>query len=211
MQVAGAAGFAGGLSLERRLRDARGGLCVDGTNETLRCFIALAGLRGPGERMDEVERAIYEPVKGFGLLRDFAVRKVREAIRRERMSRAHPLLAREAVLFEEATDDLSLAAQRVLRDHGREIAEMQQIQVRIANVVIDLWALGACISRTTLAIEQHGESGARRELDLTAMFASAARGRMRANLAHLEHNDDALRKLIAARAYTDGGYPFDVL
>jgi len=145
------------------------------------------------------------------LLCDFAIRKVREAMRRERMSRAHPLLSREAVLFEEATDDLALAAERALRDHGREIAEMQQTQVRIANVVIDLWALAACISRTTLAIEQHGESGARRELDLTAMFASAARGRMHANLSRLEHNDDALRKLIAARAYTDGGYPFDVL
>jgi len=43
------------------------------------------------------------------------------------------------------------------------------------------------------------------------MFAAAADGRMRANLSKLEHNDDELRKLIAARTYTDGGYPFDVL
>jgi acyl-CoA dehydrogenase family protein 9 len=211
MQVAGGAGYVADLPIARRLRDARGGLVVDGTNETLRCFIALAGLRGPGERMEDIESAIYEPVKGFGLLRNFAVRKVREAIRRERLSRAHPLLAREAVLFEETSDELAAAAQRALKDHGREIAEMQQTQVRIANVAIDLYALSACISRTTLAIEQRGESGARRELDLTSMFAAAARGRMNANLGRLAHNDDALRKLIAARSYTDGGYPFDVL
>jgi acyl-CoA dehydrogenase family protein 9 len=211
MQIAAAAGFDEGLGLERRMRDARGGLVVDATNETLRCFIALAGLRGPGERMQDVEGAIYEPVKGFGLLRDFALRKVREAIRRERVTRAHPLLAREAVLFEEATDELCHAAERALREHGREIAEMQQTQVRLANALIDLYALAACLSRTTLAVEQRGEGGARRELDLTSMFASAARGRMHANLGRLEKNDDVLRKVIASRAYTDGGYPFDVL
>ena len=53
---------------------------------------------------------------------------------------------------------------------------MQQIQLRIANVVMDLYALAACIARTTLAIEERGESGARREIDLTGMFASAAQG-----------------------------------
>lgn len=211
MQIAGGSGYTGSLPLERRLRDARGGLVVDGTNETLRCFIALSGLRGPGERMGGLDRAIYEPVKGFGLLRDFAVRKVREAMRSERMARPHPLLAREAVLFEEITDALHRVSERALREHGREIAEMQQEQIRIANVLMDLYALGACLARTTTAIELHGESGARRELDLTAMFAAAARGRMQANLGRLEHADDALRKLIAARTYTDGGYPFDVI
>ena len=211
MQIAGGSGYGTSLPLERRLRDARGGLVVDGTNETLRCFIALSGLRGPGERMGGVERAMVEPVKGFGLLRDFALRKVREAIRRERMEHAHPLLSRETVLFEESTEALRRAAERSLRDHGREIAEMQQTLVRIANVVIDLYALSACIARASAAIEQRGESGARREIDLTTMFASAARGRMHANLGRLEHGDDALRKSIASRAYTDGGYPFDVI
>jgi acyl-CoA dehydrogenase family protein 9 len=211
MQISGGSGYASALPLERRLRDARGGLVVDGTNETLRCFIALAGLRGPGEQLGGVERAMLEPLKGFGVLRDFALRKVREAMRREHVTRAHPLLARETVMFEEGTDALQRAAERALRDYGREIAEMQQALVRIANVLIDLYALAACLSRTTRVIEERGESGARREIDLTAMFGSAARGRMRANLGRLEHGDDALRKIIASRAYTDGGYPFDVI
>jgi acyl-CoA dehydrogenase family member 9 len=136
---------------------------------------------------------------------------VREAFRRERVTRGHPLLAREAVIFEEITEELSRAAHRALREHGAEIAEMQYTQMRIANVAIDLYALAACLSRTTLAIEQRGEGGASREIDLTAMFASAAEGRMQSSLARLEHNDDELRKSIAARTYTDGGYPFDIL
>src|SRR5688500_1888971 len=161
MQAAAGIGYFKSHPIERILRDARASFVVDGTNETLRCFIALAGMRGPGVRMSEVQRAMYEPIKGFGLLRDFAVRKVREALRRERLTRAHPLLDREAVIFEEAVDELARAVDRELREHGTEIAEMQQIQQRIANVAIDLYALAACIARTTSIIEERGEAGAK--------------------------------------------------
>lgn len=209
--IAAGGGYLQGHPLERRLRDARGAFFIDGTNETLRCFIALAGMQGPGQRLSEVVGAMREPVKGFGLLRGFAVRKVREALRRERVTRAHPLLAREAVMLEEGVDALAKVVERVLREHRAEIAEEQYAQLRIANVAIDLYALAACLSRATLTIEKHGEVGARRELDLVTMFATAASGRIDANLRRLEENDDQLRKEIAARAYTDGRYPFDVL
>jgi acyl-CoA dehydrogenase family protein 9 len=211
MQLGAGAGYVRGHPLERHLRDARVAFVIDGTNEVLRCFIALAGLRGPGQRLNDVQTAMYEPVKGFGLLRDFAVRKVREALRRDRITRAHLLLARESVMFEEVADELGRACDRVLREHGSEIAEMQYPQMRIANVAIDLYALAACISRTSRVIERGGEDGARRHLDLTTMFATTAQVRMLSNLQHLEHNDDELRKAIAARIYTDGGYPFDIV
>lgn len=210
MQIVAGRGYVETDALERHLRDARVGFVLDGTNETLRCFVALAGLRGPGEKLAEVESAMYEPLKSFGLLRRFAPQKLREALRRERLTRAHPLLAREVVMFEEATEALHQSATRALKDHGREIAEMQYTQKRLANVAIDLYALAACLSRASAAIASRGEGGARREIDLVTMFATAAQGRMRAHLGRLEHNDDELRKEIAARTYTDKGYPFDV-
>jgi acyl-CoA dehydrogenase family protein 9 len=40
-----------------------------------------------------VVKAMREPIKGFGLLSDFAVRKARSVLGRERMTRAQPLLA----------------------------------------------------------------------------------------------------------------------
>lgn len=211
LHVVAGRGYVAGDGFERSLRDARVGFVLDGTNETLRCFIALAGLRGPGSRLEEVESAMLEPLKGFGLLRRFAPRRVREALRRERLTRASPLLGREAVMFEECVDALQEASLRVLREHGREIAEIQYAQKRLANVAIDLYALAACLARTTLALDNRGETGARRELDLTTMFASAAHARMKSHLKRLFTNDDELRKLIAARAYTDGGYPFEVV
>ena len=99
----------------------------------------------------------------------------------------------------------------MLRKHGRDIAEMQYTQKRIADMAIDLYAIAACISRTTRAIERRGEEGARREIDLTHIFASTAERRLAEAVATAAKNDDELRKDVATRAYADGGYPFDVV
>jgi acyl-CoA dehydrogenase family protein 9 len=211
LQIAAGIGYMQDYPYERMLRDARINLIFEGTNEILRCFVALSGMAGPGKALIEVAKAMREPIKGFGLLSDFAIRKARTVLGRERMTRAHPLLSREAVIFEELTGELASQAENVLRKHQREIAEMQFVQRRIADMAIDLYAIAACIARTTRAIERRGEEGARREIDLTSIFATTAQQRLRQNVLEFTHNDDELRKAVASKAYSDGAYPFDVL
>jgi acyl-CoA dehydrogenase family protein 9 len=211
LQIAASAGYVEGHPAERILRDARVNLIFEGTSEILRAFIALSGMQGPGRSLEEAGRAMREPIKGFGLLSDFALRKARSALGRERLNRAHPSLRHETVLFEEYTVMLSKNVDKVLRRHGKDIAEMQYTQRRMADVAIDLYALVACLSRTTRAIERKGEEGARREVELTAAFANAAEKRLQANVSAFDANDDELLKGIAAQAYQDGAYPFDVL
>ena len=211
MQIAAGVGYMLDYPYERWLRDSRINLIFEGTNEILRCFIALSGMQGPGQALTDVSRAMREPIKGFGLLSDFAIRKARSALGRERASRAHPVLNREAVVFEEYVADLAKHVENVLRKHGREIAEMQYTQNRVAEIAIDLYAIASVISRTTQAIEKRGEEGARREIDLTAIFVGDAQRRMAEAVAGFEKNDDELRKATASKAYADGGYPFDVV
>jgi acyl-CoA dehydrogenase family protein 9 len=211
LQIAAGIGYMQDYPYERLLRDSRINLIFEGTNEILRCFVALSGMQGPGKELAEVVRAMREPIKGFGLLSDFAVRKARTALRRERMTRAHPVLNREAVVFEEYTAELSKQVDKVLRKHGREIAEMQYTQKRVAEMAIDLYAIASVLSRTTRAIEKRGEEGARREVDLTTIFVAAAERRLEELVRSFDKNDDELRKSVASRAYLDGGYPFDVI
>jgi acyl-CoA dehydrogenase family protein 9 len=211
LQIAAGIGYMQEYPYERILRDSRINLIFEGTNEILRCFVALSGMQGPGKELAEVVRAMREPIKGFGLLSDFAVRKARSALRRERMTRAHPVLNREAVIFEEYTAELSKQVDKVLRKHGREIAEMQYTQKRVAEMAVELYAIAAVLSRTTRAIEKRGEEGARREIDLTTIFVAAAERRLEEQVRSFDKNDDELRKSVASRAYLDGGYPFDVI
>jgi len=211
LQIAAGIGYMADYPYERLLRDARIFMIFEGTNEILRAFVALSGMAGPGKALSDVVKAMREPIKGFGLLSDFAVRKARSVLGRERMTRAHPLLSREAVIFEEFTAELAQNVEAVLRKHGRDIAEMQYTQKRIAEMTMDLYAIAACLSRTTRAIERRGEDGARREIDLTQIFTASAQRRLRQNVHEFTHNDDELRKAVAGRAYADRAYPFDVL
>ena len=211
LQIAAGIGYMQEYPYERMLRDSRVNLIFEGTNEILRCFIALSGMQGPGKELVEVARAMREPIKGFGLLSEFAIRKARTALGRERLSKTHPLLNREAVVFEEATSDLAKNVDKVLRKHGKNIAEMQYTQKRIADIAIDLYATAAVLARTTKAIERRGEDGAKREIDLATIFVAMAEKRLAENNLAFEKNDDELRKAVADKTYNDGGYPFDVL
>ncbi|MCS6912553.1 MAG: acyl-CoA dehydrogenase family protein [Myxococcota bacterium] len=211
LQIAAGIGYMQGYPYERLLRDARINLIFEGTNEILRAFIALAGMQGPGRQLAEVARAMREPIKGFGLLSEFAIQRARSALGRERLNRAHPLLRRETVLFEEYVAQLARQVDKVLRRHGKDIAEMQYTQMRVANMAIDLYGLAAVLARTTRAIERKGEEGARTEVELTAAFADAAQRRMRQVVASFDDNNDELLKDVAVRSYREGGYPLDVL
>ncbi len=211
LQIAAGLGYMQEYPYERLLRDVRINLIFEGTNEILRCFIALSGMQGPGKELSDVARAMREPIKGFGLLSDFALRKARTALGRERLTRAHPFLNRESVMLEEYTGELATNVDKVLRKHGKNIAEMQYTQRRVADVAIDLYGLAACLARTTRVLERRGEEGARREVDLTSIFASAAEKRLAENVRSFDKNDDELRKAVADKTYVDGGYPFDIV
>jgi acyl-CoA dehydrogenase family protein 9 len=210
-QIAGSLGYTKNQPWERMIRDARAMLVFEGTNEILRCFIALSGMQGPGRELEDVSKAMREPIKGFGLLSDIALRKARSVLSRDRLSRAHSALAREAALVINYSQQLAKSVDTVLRRHGKNIAEMQYTQKRVADIAIDLYAVASCIARTTRAIEKRGEEGARREIDLLTMFAREAEKRLSENVAGFDDNDDELRKAIAHKACADGGYPLDIL
>lgn len=213
-QIGGGLGYMRAHPWERLLRDARHAMVYEGTNEILRAFIALAGMQTRGLELEDVTKAMREPIKGFGLLSDLAIRKARSVLargERERMTKAHASLAPHAARFEEHTANLAKNVDKSLRRHGKNIAEMQYTQKRAADVAIDLYVIASCLARTTRAIEKRGEEGARREIDLTSLVVASADKRLVANIAAFDDNDDELRKAIAAKTCADGGYPLDVI
>lgn len=211
LQIAAGIGYMTEYPYERMMRDARINLIFEGTNEILRAFIALAGMQSPGKQLAEVAKAMREPIKGFGLLSEFAISKARSLVRRERLERVHPVLRREAVLFEDHTAELAQRVEQTLRKHGRDIAEKQFVQKRIAEAAIDLYGLAAVLSRTTRALEQKGESGASRELSLAQAYGVLAEARLHERLSRMERDSDELLKAVASQTYDDGGYAFDVV
>jgi alkylation response protein AidB-like acyl-CoA dehydrogenase len=218
LQIAGGMGYMREQPYEQAVRDSRINRIFEGTNEILRLYIGLTGLQKPGEYLKglgkELSRALTDPIKGFGLLRDYAVRKAKQTVPygRTQITRAHESMREQVAYVESAVQGLAALAETVLRRHGREVVEMQFATTRIADVAIDLLALCAAIARTTRLIEQRGVEKCTNELNMTFAFYSDARHRIRANLrAGTGRNNDEELKSVADHVIAAGGYENDFL
>jgi alkylation response protein AidB-like acyl-CoA dehydrogenase len=218
LQIAGGMGFMREQPYELAVRDARINRIFEGTNEILRLYIGLTGMQKPGEYLKglgkELANSLTDPIKSFGLLREYAVRKAKQTVPygRTQITKAHESMREQVTYVEDAVQNLAALCESVLRKHGREIVEMQFATTRIADVVIDLLALCAAIARTTRLIESRGLAASNSELNMTFAFYSDARRRIRANLrAGTGRNNDEEIKSVADAVLAAGGYQNDVL
>src|SRR5205085_7205071 len=112
--------------------------------------------QGPGEHLAKLADAIKHPLRGYGLVMDTLFDQVRvAAYGGPALTLHHPRLKREAVGIEDSVAALQKGIDRVMRRHGRQISEMQYVQRRVADVAIDLYAMIACVSRTSAALRAH--------------------------------------------------------
>ena len=228
MRLAGATGLLDSYPYERLLRDSQTYLVFPGTHEVLRAYIALSGMREPGEQVGRLSDVLKRPLRGYGMVVDSLIEKVRTAAYgRAMLTRHHPQLKREAVLIEDATEAFAKEVDRVVRRHGQMLPEMQYVQRRVADVAMDLYAMCACVARTSLSLTErdarhakgragHSEAAgqidtADRQLRLCAAFCGKAARRIEQTLARFGQNDDELMKTIADDCYLDRPYPLDAL
>lgn len=219
LQIAGGAGYMRELPYERALRDARINRIFEGTNEILRLFIALTAVNDVAEELKDLAQSmrgvLADPIKGFGVLSEYAKRRASLAtglrVPRGRWTLLVPSLAPEAQAFEGHARALALAADRTLRRHGKRIVEEQLACRRLADAMIDLFALAAMLARVSSRIEDHGEAAAARERELLRTFAAQAGRRVEGALGQLDDNEDAGVLALADHVLEAGGYGWDNL
>ncbi len=219
LQVAGGNGYMREFPYERAVRDSRINRIFEGTNDILRLFIALTAMNDVGAQLKElaqsVRGALADPIKGFGVLSDYALKQASIHTGLVGEKRAwkllHPALHDQREQFEEETRELAWVADRVLRRHGKAIVEMQFALRRIADILIDLFVFAAVLSRVNAAVVEKGEGKAAHELEILRIFARGARGRIRGNLRRVDVNDDQLVKSLADDAFQREGYGWDLL
>jgi len=219
LQIAAGQGYMREMPYELALRDSRINRIFEGTNEILRLFIALTAMNDVAEELKDLSvsmRGVFtDPIKGFGVLSDYAKRRAQLAtgLRREkgRWSLLHPSLAGEALLFEQAATALAVAADRILRKHGKKIIGEQLATRRLADIMVDLFALAAMLARVSTRIEDHGEASAEMERQIVRAFARQAKRRVDQNLAGIDDNEDPTVKQLAKHVLETGKYVWDNL
>ncbi len=219
LQIAAGNGYMCEFPYERLMRDSRINRIFEGTNDILRLFIALTAMNDAGQSLRELGKSLEgvfnDPIKGFGVISEYALRRAAMAtgINREgtAFTKLDPALKECQVVFEDGTRDLAASTDRLLRKHGRKIVDMQLATRRLADIMIDLYVLACVLSRVDASIRKKGLAGAEKELDIARAFAGQARRRVKNTVSEIDDNQDEAVKGLADHAFSAEKFSWDTL
>jgi acyl-CoA dehydrogenase family protein 9 len=215
LQIAGGNGFMKEYPYEMVVRDSRINMIFEGTNEILRLYISLSCLNELGSYLKDVASSVAgvfkDPIKGFGVFKEYAEKKVSEntALGRDRITSAHQVLAKECEIIEDYIAAFSNAAEKIVRTYKKEIVGNQLISKRIADCAIDLFVSLCVISRVTSSINQNGEQKCQDEIAIAQLFINQAKRRINQNLRRVEKNEDTTLMQLADSVLQNDGLRFD--
>lgn len=217
LQIAGGNGFMREFPYERIVRDIRINRIFEGTNDILRLFIALTAMNDVGANLKELASSLQnvftDPIKGFGVLSDYARRRASLAtgVGKPEITKLHPELKDAGKVFVEGTLQLSAFADRLLRKHGKKIVDKQFATRRLADVMIDLFVLAATLSRVTAMIEASGGKNCTKEKEIVQVLSGQCRRRIASNFGKIDENDDDLITSLADDAFQAEAFRWDTI
>jgi hypothetical protein len=154
------------------------------------------------------------PIKGFGLLSDYARKHavLRTGVGGEaKFENLSEAIQEQADIFEEETRYLAQATDQILRKHGKGIIGKQFASHRLAEIMIDLFVMAATISRVQASIDAKGVDDAALEIDILKTFTRAAKVRIKRNFRRIDTNDDEMLKGLADDAFEVEGFRWDTI
>src|SRR5438874_2375976 len=193
-QIHGGAAYMTDLPLERMLRDARINQIGEGSNEVLKSFIALVGMRGPGMEFKEIYDTMLKPTRegGIGKAWNAGMNRLGAAVRIPDV----PVRSAELKSFASQLGRLiwkfNFAVNKSLILYREPILEMQLVQERIAGAAMDLFASAAVLSRWDSEIQfaqGNGEKPSQKNTGAELFLRQSFR-RIRNYLDGLGDNDD---------------------
>jgi hypothetical protein len=152
-------------------------------------------------------------IKGFGVLTDYAEKRLTQAtgVGRDKILTPLPQPLREAAeIYERYTVELAKASDHLLRKHGKAIADRQHDLKRIADIGIDLF-VGLCVlSRAAALSKAPGERGLQ-AMGTARVFAQQAKRRMANTVRRITRNEDEEMDRLAGFILDNGSYSWDVM
>lgn len=198
MQIFGGRSFFTDEPFERMMRDARLNTIGEGSNDVLRAFIGLVGMRDVGMKFKEVADSLGSGSmigKVFGLGKD--------ALRKFLVKPTIPLhaaeLEHEGRALAERIRQFGLGVQKLIVHYKEEVMEAQLELNRIAEAAMHIYAITAVLGRLDAAFAKGGP--APEDLAAGKHFCALAFETIDRALGELAaNNDDSIRA--AARAWT---------
>ncbi len=204
---------------ERIMRDCRINLIFEGTNEILRIFTALAGIKGPSDDLKElgkiadISKAMQDPIKSVGVLTDFAKKRISKYVGTKTLSKVHPTLEVHGNHFVSALSHFSIAVENTIMKYGKNIIGNELPQMRIANMSIELYVQLCVLSRTTAILNRADVSEKDKEYVtlMTELICRDSRQNFTRNYKRLNSSYDKLIPKISKHVAERDGFGFDII
>jgi len=146
-QVHGGAAYFTDHPLERMIRDARINQIGEGANEVLTSFIAMVGMRGPGERLKLVKEAAGQPWSNRKALGAFVGSQFKLKFLDPSVTVRSRELKPQARRLGHLIGRFARAVQGAMFRHREGVLERQLVHERIAWAAMELYASACVLSR----------------------------------------------------------------
>jgi acyl-CoA dehydrogenase family protein 9 len=204
---------------ERIMRDSRINLIFEGTNEILRIFTALSGIKGPSDDLKElgkiadVSKAFQDPIKSVGILSDFAKKRMSRRFGHKTLTKVHPSLETHGNHFVSSVKDFAISVENIIIKFGKNIIGNELLQMRIANMAIELYVQLCVLSRTTAIITRSDVSDSDKEYvtSMTELIMRDSRQTFTRNYKRLNSSYDKLIPKISKAVSQRDGFGFDII
>ncbi|HEV7948324.1 MAG TPA: acyl-CoA dehydrogenase family protein [Glaciihabitans sp.] len=208
VQVHGGEAYMASHPLSKALRDFRIFPIFEGSNDVMRAFVALNGVKALSEALPDVASlTITDPVKSLGIIGPYIAGRMSRALRPEKLVGAHPALLKRANAVAEQTVELRQHAEAALRKYGKKIQEKQLVQKRLSEIASGIYSQVAVISRMSSVLERDGVTASADEKRVAVNFCKSTEREVGRQLRSLDINADKYTREIgttvrAANTYT---------
>jgi len=204
IQILGGMGFMQDCGMEKIMRDLRIFRIFEGTNDILRLFIALTGMKFAGDNLKELQKtvkavltgswigkeAVDNQNKNIGVLLEEASKRTKAGLGLASINtlsvNVHPNLTEISLVLCKDITAFGSSVEKVLINHGKDVINQQFLLKRIADSAIDIYVTTCVISRCNTTLEQGLESAQHEEM-LTKLWCSEAHVRIVQNLDMLKN------------------------
>ncbi len=196
MQILGGRSLFKDRPFERMMRDSRFNSIGEGSNDVLRVFIGVVGMRDVGTSLQAGMEALKNPFVNFRALCKFSSEMLNK-LRRPSVHLKSKIISDEATRLSRAVKKVGMMVPKLLSKHREGVIEKQLLLNRIADVMIALYTSTAVLSKLDSDLQRVGGVAEQLGGDVSVgkLYCSYAIAKIEQALADLDnHNDDEIEK-----------------
>jgi acyl-CoA dehydrogenase family member 9 len=193
MQILGGRSFFTDEPYERMMRDARLNMIGEGSNEVLRAFIGVVGMRDVGMQLKGLLEAMKNPFGKFDLIKQFLNQRW-ISLKAPAIPVRSLLLADEARTLGKTVRRFGNAIIKLLAEHKEGILEKQLLLDRIASSAMAIYTAASVISKldSDLADAEGHAEALNNDVPIAKLYCQMAFDSINTNLTAIYWHHDAM-------------------